>query len=202
MDRNWFDRVCQSALGHRTSQEMTYDIMRLCLEREIPGDIVEAGVYAGASIAIMAKAYMEYCLAYPNPQTLIRRRFHLFDSFAGIPPPEEQDIELALNVGGESACSLEDVKKNMRDWGIQEEILVYHPGLFRDTMPRAPIGNIAILRLDGDLYSSTKVCMEHLYPLLTPGGYVICDDFDLTGCRQAVLEWVVPSPAYWRKNPA
>ena len=42
---------------------------------------------------------------------------------------------------------------------------------------------IAFLRLDGDLYRSTKVCLDHLLPLVSPGGWVIGDDFGLTGAR-------------------
>jgi O-methyltransferase len=77
-------------------------------------------------------------------------------------------------------------------------LLVYHEGLFEDTVPNADIKEIAFLRLDGDLYSSTKVCMEHLYPKLVRGGWFCVDDFNLSGCRKAVLDYVVPAPVYWR----
>ncbi len=61
------------------------------------------------------------------------------------------------------------------------------------------VEKIAVLRLDGDLYDSTKVCLEQLEPLVSRGGWVIVDDFNLSGCRKAVLEHVVPAPVYWRK---
>ena len=75
-----------------------------------------------------------------------------------------EDSELAHKPSGEAKCLLEDVKKNMRDWGIPDELLVYHPGWFEDTvrpglvgrLPYADVQQIAVLRLDGDLYRSTK----------------------------------------------
>lgn len=211
MTNEWFEQVCMSALGHRTSQEQTYDIARLVLQRGIPGDFVECGVYAGASCALMARAIMDtipgvtWDEEYLRVHEYIGPRVHLFDSFSGIPAPGPHDTELADNVGGESAVSFEDVRDNMKRWSIPHQLLTYHPGLFVQTVPfwsgRMFVyhGAIALLRLDGDLYESTRVCMEHLYPLVSPGGYVIVDDFNLSGCRKAVLEAVNPAPMLWRK---
>jgi predicted O-methyltransferase YrrM len=88
-------------------------------------------------------------------------------------------------------------------------LLVYHPGWFSVTMSplrfqdgREAFGpqQISLLRLDGDLYESTKVCVEHLYPLVSPGGWVIVDDFALSGARKAYLESVGDTgPAYFKK---
>ena len=88
----------------------------------------------------------------------------------------------------------------MREWAIPEDLLTYHVGWFEDTVPSADIERIAILRLDGDLYRSTRVCMDHLYPKLSLGGWCIVDDFKLDGCRKAVLEVVTPGPIYFQKD--
>jgi len=97
----------------------------------------------------------------------------------------------------------------MQRWGIPSELLVYHEGLFSPTIPDyclkrvsdfGPPWEIALLRLDGDLYESTKTCIEFLLPRVSRGGWVCVDDFNLSGCRQAVMEKIVPSPIYWR-NP-
>jgi hypothetical protein len=217
MNQDWFEQVCQSALGHRTSQEETYDLARVVLSRGIPGDFVEAGVFAGASCAIMARAIMDHQEEQRNnewPDEKLRGpgewpRVHLFDSFDGIPTPGPHDDPSQVREG-EARCSLANVKANMRKWGIPDEMLVYHQGDFRQTVPLA-VGNyvgrltapllqqIAFLRLDGDLYESTRVCMEHLYPLVSKGGYVICDDYDLVGCRYALHQTVMPAPIAWRK---
>lgn len=217
MSPEWFDRVCMSALGHRTSQEQTYDLARLVLQRGIPGDFVECGVYAGASCALMARAILDHCVdrSFVEAEGVRLaisegRRVHLFDSFEGIPAPGEHDRELRHNVGGESAVSMEDVKANMQTWGIPEELLFYWMGDFSSTIPWAiegnaigePLKKIALLRLDGDLYESTRIPLEHLYPLVSPGGYIIVDDFNLSGARRATVEYFKfsgPAPIAFRK---
>lgn len=192
MNQQLFEQICMGALGHRTSQEQTYDLARVVLGRGIPGDFVECGVYGGASCAIMAHAILDHSGGMHDG-----RRVHLFDSFNGIPKPGPHDDPAQVREG-EAKCSLAQVKHNMRNWGVPEEMLVYHPGLFADTVPGFA-GPISYLRLDGDLYESTKVCMEKLYPLVSKGGYVICDDYDLHGCRYALHETVMPAPIAWRK---
>ena len=190
-----------SALGHRTSQEQTYQITKMILEAGIPGDMVECGVYAGASCAIMARAIMDHSSHWG-------RKVHLFDTFAGIPAPGEHDGHLFANNGGESACPIEGVRANMQTWEIPDELLVYHQGLFADTVPlaveyskRRTLEAIALLRLDGDLYESTRVPLLHLYPIVSRGGYVIVDDYDLDGARKAVNDYFggAPAPMLFRK---
>ncbi|HUP59862.1 MAG TPA: TylF/MycF/NovP-related O-methyltransferase [Thermoanaerobaculia bacterium] len=66
-------------------------------------------------------------------------------------------------------------------------------GWFQDTLPSAKheIGSIAVLRLDGDWYESTRVCLDNLYDLVAPGGYVIIDDYNYwEGCKRAVDEFL------------
>ncbi len=217
MNQQWFDQVRQSGLGHTETFEATYDLGRAVLARGVPGDFVECGVYAGAQCAIMARAIMDHIAATHDYEMGQMPRVHLFDSFAGIPAPGEHDQELSGNKGGESACSLEDVKANMKRWGIPDQLLVYWEGLFCNSIPAAVsfgklvtrpeavryadarrLERIATLRLDGDLYESTKPVMEYLYPLVSPGGWVIVDDWNLSGCRKAVMEHVVPAPVYWK----
>lgn len=178
----------------------------MCIEQRIAGDFVECGVFAGSQSAAMALAIMD--------MGETGRKVHLFDSFDGIPKAGCYDNDIRPLVGscdvagtiessGISACSRRQVEGYMRGWGIDPALLVYHEGWFQDTVPVAEIGAIAILRLDGDLYDSTKVCIEHLYPRLSPGGWCIADDFNLDGCRLAIEEAIGhPHPMYWRKEPS
>lgn len=201
------------SLGGPESKEATYDIAMLALQRGIPGDFVECGVYAGASSALMARALMDAygwdsVEAHPWQNT---RRVHLFDSFQGMPESQPIDAELHArgDVKGSASVSLPTVQANMHRWGIPPELLVYHPGWFEETVyawvashrygdpPNLP--TISVLRLDADLYSSTKAAMK-LYPLVSQGGWIICDDYDLSGARLAVNEVVNPAPMYWRKR--
>ena len=207
------------SLGGPESKEATYDIAMLALQRGIPGDFVECGVYAGASAALMARAILDWWNDGEEYEGVgmwtaaggHTKRVHLFDSFQGMPEADPKlDPELwgsnAEKVKGSACCSLPTVQANMQRWGIPPELLVYHPGWFGDTIPvfaALPFSyrdRIAVLRLDADLYSSTKVVMKYLYPLVSQGGWIICDDYDLSGARLAVNEVVNPAPMYWRKR--
>jgi hypothetical protein len=175
----------------------------MCIEEEIAGDFIECGVFAGSLAAAMALACMDAGIR--------DRKVHLFDSFAGIPKagPLDNDIRPlvgssnALESSGVSLCTLEAVQEYMRIWKIDESLLVYHPGWFQDTVPYFEIAAIAILRLDGDLYDSTKICLQHLYPRLSSGGWCIADDYKLDGCRVAIEQEIgIQGPMYWRKEAA
>jgi O-methyltransferase len=87
------------------------------------------------------------------------------------------------------------------------------PGWFRDTLPSAPIERIAVLRLDGDMYESTMIALQSLYPKLSTGGFLIVDDFGaIPTCAEAVhdyrrenaivdpLERIDWTGVYWRKS--
>ena len=205
--KDFLDTVCKRALSTRATIQASYDIARAVLAAGTPGDFVECGVYAGANAAAMARAIydmgdLHFAKATPTGISINKPRVHLFDSFEGIPQagPEDQEYLEAGHKAGLSACSLAQVKANMREWQIPDELLVWHPGWFEDTVASMMQQPIALLRLDGDLYESTKVCMQHLYPLVTLGGWVICDDYHLSGARKAVSEFVIPGPVYWKKE--
>ena len=202
----WMENVALAALSSKQTLQATYDLARAAIRSGVPGDFVECGVFGGAQCAVMARALM---LSAQNGEP-ITRRVHLFDSFAGVPAPGEHDIEwkASEHPEGVSICTLEGVKQHMVEWGIPDELLVYHRGLFAEPIPVAwvdkmSIDKIALLRLDGDLYESTKVCTERLYPLVSPGGWVIVDDFSLSGARKAYLESIngESGPAYFCKQP-
>lgn len=190
------------ALGRVVTLENTLEQCHRVMSQRIPGDFVECGVYAGVHVALMAHA------ARTAFDPLGRQRaVHAFDSFEGIPHAGPKDDETITELIGTkydkpgkqtttgiSACSLDQVKKNMREWGINEDAVTYHPGWFKDTVPTAAPNfgpnSIAVLRLDGDLYESTKVCLEELHPYVRSGGTVIIDDYALTGCREALEEYL------------
>lgn len=203
----------------------TYKLTVLCILNNVEGDFVECGVAAGAQIVAMDHARRQFACA---------RKIHLFDSFQGIPlaGPEDDSqpgigakpaaaiqaktTEERLITSGIDIFSVEQVKANMVNHGVDLSTLVWHEGWFQNTVPVAveSIKNIALLRLDGDLYESTKVCLEFLYHKVVKGGYVIIDDYGLTGCRRAVQEYLDKNnlhpvispvvdgggPVYWQVN--
>ena len=161
----------------------------------VPGAFVECGVWRGGSAALMALA------AQHAGQ---EREFHLFESIAGLPDPSAADDAASIAYsGGKSSGQLVSIGECVADVSeVQkfffEELRLdrarfhFHIGWFQNTLPVAApnIGAIALLRLDGDWYESTKVCLEYLYPQLARGGIVILDDyFAWKGCHDATEEY-------------
>ena len=164
----------------------------------IAGALVECGTWRGGSVGMMALAHLA---TEPTPT----RTIHLFDSFEGLPEPTAKDgAKAARYAGGRitgaldtiDACSapLEDNRALLEgEIGYPDALLTYPQGWFQETVPAAApsLGSIALLRLDGDWYESTVVCLEHLYPLVPPGGVVVIDDYGhWEGARRAVDEFV------------
>ena len=155
------------------------------LQRNIPGDFVETGICAGACI-MMAAVLAAHSVS--------NRTVWGFDSFEGLPPPDEaaypHDQGDVLHHYRELAVSLEEVTENFRRLGLLSNQVRLVKGWFRETVPIAPVETIAVLRLDGDLYESTIQVLGAFYPRLAPGGYCIIDDFGSHhGCERAVADY-------------
>lgn len=156
--------------------------------RQLDGDVIECGVWRGGMIAGIAAVLGA------------DRRYVLFDSFEGLPPAQEIDgcSALAWQANKESPayyenCSAEEAwaRSAMARAGVTNPEL--QRGWFADTVPAfAATGSpIALLRLDGDWYDSTMVCLEHLFPLVADGGLVIIDDYGTwDGCTRAVHRYL------------
>ena len=177
----------------------SYHLATDCILNDIPGDFVEMGVAAGAQILAFQEA---------NVQTGSNRTIRGFDSFIGIPlagPNDTQqpgigDIthdkyapeEDLLISSGVTVHSLQQVLNHFKLAGFSTDNVVFYPGWFQHTLPTSAdeIELIAILRLDGDLYSSTEISLKYLYDKVVTGGYVIIDDYgSLSGCRDAVHDF-------------
>jgi len=64
-------------------------------------------------------------------------------------------------------------------------------GWFHETLPRAPIAQVALLHIDADWYESVKACLERFYDALAPGALVVLDDYhEWPGCRAAFEDFV------------
>ncbi len=88
------------------------------------------------------------------------------------------------------AVSLEQVKSNFSRYGLLDEQVRFLKGWFRDTLPTTSGRRWAVIRLDGDMYESTMDGLVHLYANLSPGGYIIIDDYGaVPACRQAVHDY-------------
>jgi hypothetical protein len=149
----------------------------------VPGDFIETGVWRGGACIFMRAILEAYGVR--------NRRVWLADSFAGLPPPDPvaypADIGDIFHTYADLAVSIDEVKRNFEKYGLLDDQVMFLKGWFKDTLPDAPIGRLAILRLDGDMYESTMDALQHLYGKLSPRGFVIVDDYRVVdGCRQAV----------------
>ena len=187
-----------------------YQQVRHCQIHSIEGSYVECGVWKGGAVGVIASAIKKY-QSFP-------REIHCFDIFDDICEPDPlidgdkamEDVFEYSNVKSEGLSGqLKPLKGFYDKFGghgtieILEELIIdrlkyprellkIHKGWFQDTIPKIEpnIGKIAILRLDGDWYSSTKICLDYLYKHVSIGGFIIIDDYGCyKGCAKAVDEF-------------
>lgn len=177
------------------------------LQEDIPGDFIETGVWRGGASIFMR--------GFLKAHDVTNRRIWACDSFAGLPAPDTQKYPVDagdlnhtfhfLEVG------LDEVRANFAKYGLLDDQVRFVEGFFEDTLKDIPVGRLALLRLDGDMYGSTLTALETLYGKLSSGGFVIIDDYALMGCRQAVEDYrrqhaitqdmtdIDGTAVYWRK---
>lgn len=173
------------------------DAVRYVVAHQIPGDIVECGVWKGGSMMAVA-------------DTLIglqdyTKHLYLFDTFDGMTEPGEQDVstlgepakallkQSKKEADGSVWCyaPLEAVKQAVYQVGYPEEKTHFVQGRVEDTIPKYAPERIALLRLDTDWYQSTLHEMIHLFPRISVGGVIIIDDYGWwQGAKQAVDEYI------------
>lgn len=172
--------------------------VRYVVAADIPGDLVECGIWRGGSSMAMAKTLRE-C-------GQLTRRIWLYDTFKGMTEPLPVDVEThsgrpareALeaeqkNAAGSVWCvaSKDDVCTNLKKTDYPSDNFKIVEGDVRETLPRETPGQISLLRLDTDWYESTRIELERLYPKLSPGGVCIIDDYGYwDGARKAVDEYL------------
>jgi hypothetical protein len=82
------------------------------------------------------------------------------------------------------------VRANFQRYDLLDDQVRFLKGWFKDTLPSAPIGKLAVIRLDGDMYESTMDGLVNLYPKLSPGGFLIVDDYGaVPSCKKAVQDY-------------
>lgn len=160
----------------------------------VEGDFAELGVARGGCASLLG---MSAFGAGAPP-----RKLWLFDSYEGLPEPGERDFVTNGDTGdhvrplpkGSCLGALEEVRAvTLGKFKLPEDRLEFVQGWFENTVPatRDQIQKLAILRIDGDWYESTKVCLEGLFEKVQPGGVVIIDDYDsCIGAKRAVDEFV------------
>jgi len=185
--------------GHAVTMtpRVRLDNARRCVEdvlaRDVPGDLLEAGVWRGG-MTIFLRAVLA---AHGDTA----RRVWVADSFQGLPEPDAKRFPLEARAHASKtmtedfqrfAVSLADVRANFAAFDLLDDQVQFLVGWFKDTLPTAPIDRLAVLRLDGDYYESTMDTLTALHDKVSPGGYIIIDDYGerlWTYCRRAVDEF-------------
>ena len=150
----------------------------------VPGDLIETGVWRGGATIFMRGLLAAYGIT--------DRTVWVADSFQGLPVP---DVErYPIDAGWAPQASFltipeEQVRDNFARYDLLDDQVRFLAGWFKDTLPAAPIEQLSLMRLDGDLYGSTWDALSALYPKLAPGGFVIIDDYRFPSCRNAVNDY-------------
>ena len=164
-----------------------YNLFKLV--ENVPGDVVECGVGNGRS-------FLD--LAYSIRVTGSSKNIWGFDSFEGFPPPTVEDTSTRNVREGQYAVDEKTVWKRLYvylkdDLFIRQRVILIK-GFFEDTLDNEKLEQISLLNLDVDLYQSYKVCLEKLYPKVSPGGIITFDEYlreslALPGAMKAIDEF-------------
>lgn len=176
--RLWFTKMLQQ-----------YEIYKLA--KDVPGDIIELGVHFGESYFHWAR-FLEIFNMGERETKVVG-----FDTFEGFPSINKNDVspsnqkeegDLAVKIGGFD-CGPHTYKRLLKLIEIfeddhfvpQKKRLELVKGDIMDTLPKYVEENpglrISLLHLDVDLYEPTKLALELLYPLVSPGGVIILDEY-------------------------
>jgi O-methyltransferase len=197
----------ETMIGTKRLLNLRYCV-RTVIEDQVPGDFIETGVWRGGACIFMRGALRVYGDT--------SRTVWVADSFEGLPKPDPKypaDNDDKFWTFDALRVSLEQVKENFARYGMLDDRVKFLKGWFKDTLPTAPIEKLAILRLDGDMYESTMDGLKALYDKVSPGGFIIVDDYYcVKGCQTAVDEFrderrirdeifnIDGMGSYWRKS--
>jgi len=206
-DGSFWPMLATSMIGQQRMdniQECFEDVIK----NNIEGDVIETGVWRGGASIFMAGINKFY-----NQN----RKVYVADSFEGLPQPDA--TKYPKDAGDEHhkiqylAVSLEQVKRNFAKYDLLDDNVIFIKGFFEDSLKKVNFDKLAILRLDGDMYSSTIQVLDELYDKLVPGGYIIIDDYGVhIPCKTAVsdfrqkhnitteIKMIDKYGAYWKKE--
>ena len=206
--RDWPARA-ESMIGLRRMENIEHCVQAV-LDDDVPGDLIEAGVWRGG-----ACIFMKANLVVRGDAS---RVVWVADSFQGLPAPNAvlypADTGDDLHTRRGLSVGADQVRHNFDRYGLLDERVQFLVGWFKDTLPSAPIDALSVMRLDGDMYESTWQAIEALYPKLSPGGFCIIDDFGshqsqagravldyrkANGIDEAIVD-VDGFGAFWRKR--
>ncbi len=183
--RDW-PTYAESMIGLKRMDNIEFCVNET-IKNNIPGDLIETGVWRGGSVIFMR--------ALLKAANITDKTVWVADSFEGLPVPDAEKYiadkdDDHYKLADVLSVSLDRVKYNFEKYGLLDNQVKFLKGWFKDTLPTAPIKQLSILRLDGDMYESTINGLDNLYPKLSKGGYIIVDDYGVVeGCKLAVYDY-------------
>jgi O-methyltransferase len=176
-----FTELSHTMIGRKRMDNLQYCVETV-LDENIPGDLIETGVWRGGATIFMRGILAAYGIS--------DRAVWVADSFQGVPPPslpQDANFDISARVYPFLAVSQEAVSRLFERYALLDAQVKFLAGWFKDTLTVAPIATLAVLRLDGDLYESTMDALNPLYPKVAPGGFIIVDDYySCPPCKHAI----------------
>ena len=162
----------------------------------VPGDLVEFGVYKGCS-AIRLATFRDLV------ENQSKRKIYLFDAFGEFPrdnfslDSDSKYVDRFEQQGG-NGLSHSDIYTIFKHKNISNVECI--KGDVFDTVPNFLMNNkhlrFAYAHLDLDVYEPTKLCLELLWPCMSPGGLIVFDDFNgFEGATRAIEEFISSHPS-------
>jgi O-methyltransferase len=181
--------------GRMTNVEQRMNMFHLVdqvLAYGVEGDFVELGCNSGQSSVLISKVMQHY-----NSD----KKLYVYDSFEGLPPLHEVDGSAYYQ--GQLKTTEDVLRYNFKQHNLP--LPEIHRGWFSDTLPNGLPEKTAFAYLDGDLYDSILVSLEHVYPRLTKGAICLVDDYNdpsinpvgwnkLPGVKKACDEYLSNKP--------
>jgi O-methyltransferase len=185
LGRDW-PTVAHSMIGRKRLDNLRNCVSEV-LKNKVAGDLIETGVWRGGACILMRgilKAWGD-----------TSRKVWVADSFEGLPVPNAAEYPADAADRSyryeELAISMEQVQSNFAAYGLLDDQVQFLKGWFKDTLPTAGIEKLSVIRLDGDMYESTMDGLRNLYHKLSPGGFLIVDDYHtVAGCKAAVQDFI------------
>jgi O-methyltransferase len=146
-------------MGNVESRMNVFFLANQCAAYDIPGDFAEVGCNSGESSVIIQRILNELA---PH------KKLHCFDSFEGLPELKGQDATEGVYQKGWMGAALEKFHSNFKEAGLEAPEHIYK-GWFEDTVPQNLPDKISFALVDGDIYTSTKHVLPHVYERMSPG---------------------------------
>ena len=178
-----------SAQPNRLAKQLAhYELYKMT--RNLPGAIVECGVFKGVSFARLAM----FRDLFENTYS---KKIIGFDTFAEFPEPEneadQRNYQQFTEAAGSESISVTQLHDVLDNKGLDENIELIEGDIIETVemyVRDNPELKISFLNLDVDIYEPSAAILEHLYPRVVPGGVVLLDDYGtFPGETRAVDEY-------------